>query len=311
MKLTPPQLPMRCQDYNEKHLKFPVIVQPKLNGQFAQSKVCGDYFTLWTKTNKRYPDYLVDHILKELRYLPYEQFLGELWIPGETNDTLYELVSPNRKSPHPSGRKVGFYVFDLVGSSAFEYRYSRLQYMIQSHDLTYAKVVPVVYAENLEELNKAHESNLLQSYEGSVIRRAGSSYQPGKKSWDMMRLKPVLKMVVRVIGVTQEYDQFDRPKGRMGALICLTPEGKLFKVGTGFDADERVFFWKEFKELCKHVKTDADSKALVNFMTPDVKRPESSITKWSLSIEYERLSAYGIPLKPRMITYFPSDLPIK
>jgi DNA ligase-1 len=91
----------------------------------------------------------------------------------------------------------------------------------------------------MEQIESFHAENLAHGLEGSMVK-ANVPYEL-KRSYSWMKIKPTLDMDVKVIGMTQGEGKYT---GMVGALICETPEGKTFHLGSGFSDEERTI-WNE------------------------------------------------------------------
>lgn len=165
---------------------------------------------------------------------------------------------------------VTFHVFDRIDRPDMEYE-NRLMTLLE-HDNV--EIVPQYAINGAEELLKYETRALEQGYEGMMLRaRRGlnSLYKFGRAteaSQTLMKLKRFSDFESVVIGFEEEMknnneatkDAFGRTersshqdnkvgKGRLGALVCLTPEGIEFKIGTGFDAADREDIWQRQDEL--------------------------------------------------------------
>jgi len=127
---------------------------------------------------------------------------------------------------------------------------------------------------NRFDLQHAEEHFLDQGYEGVMLRAyhgPSSYYKFGRstvKEGGLLKLKRFVDSEARVVGVEEEMANMNEAttdalghtkrsahaegkvgKGRLGALICETPEGVRFNIGTGFDAAQRELFWRERDKL--------------------------------------------------------------
>jgi DNA ligase-1 len=85
-------------------------------------------------------------------------------------------------------------------------------------------------------------------YEGFVIRDAYGIYQR-KRYTGIMKFKPHQTDIYLIIGAIEEVSLLGDPKGSLGAFRCISNDGTVFNVGTGFTYDQRVSLWKDREEL--------------------------------------------------------------
>ena len=57
--------------------------------------------------------------------------------------------------------------------------------------------------------------------------------------------------VINALGLTERshHKEGKVELSLLGALVCMTPQGVEFKIGTGFSFDQRKFLWKTRKTL--------------------------------------------------------------
>lgn len=108
-------------------------------------------------------------------------------------------------------------------------------------------------------------------YEGVMLRNPQSLYKHGRateKSQDLLKVKRFVDAEAEIIGyeellhnnnepTTNELGYTERSSNKenlvgantLGALICKTTEGIVFKIGTGYDAALRQKLWNERESL--------------------------------------------------------------
>lgn len=122
-----------------------------------------------------------------------------------------------------------------------------------------------VTVNNKMELDELNDTWCDMGYEGTMLRDPKGTYKMGKSSVKQNIIFKVKKFVdaeAEIIGFEEklhnaneaEKDAFGRtkrskalegliPTGTLGALVVRTQEGIVFKVGSGFDDDERQEIW--------------------------------------------------------------------
>lgn len=199
-----------------------------------------------------------------------EGYDGELIVGDPTAKDCYRVTNSGVMSAdgEPS---VCFYAFDHIGRPTDEYHQRRD--MLGDNHIDVIKVVqhPVVSPEHLLDIE---DSYLQQGYEGVMLRAFRgpcSFYKYGRstpKEGTLLKLKRFEDAEAEVINydeemrndneaVTNALGRTERSqhaenkvgKGRLGALVCATPEGAEFKIGTGFTAAQREQFWAKRGDL--------------------------------------------------------------
>lgn len=82
--------------------------------------------------------------------------------------------------------------------------------------------------------------------EGLMLRKYKQTYKHGRstlKEGALVKVKPSLDGEFEVVGFAQEMSKGGDPKPSLGALICITPGGAGFHVGSGFTREQRETLW--------------------------------------------------------------------
>jgi DNA ligase-1 len=160
---------------------------------------------------------------------------GELWAGRRR---FPEAVSTVRQQTPTDAawQRIRFMVFDLPAhGGTFDERIPALQHTV--HQINKPWVLAVVQHKLASQ--KALTARLRQTVqdggEGLMLHRGDSLYR-GVRSDDLVKLKPHLDADAQV---TAHVAGQGKAKGLMGALWVQTPEGKRFKLGSGFSDAER------------------------------------------------------------------------
>ena len=86
--------------------------------------------------------------------------------------------------------------------------------------------------------------------DGIVLKDLNRPYQQLRGPW--IKVKPHDEHDLVVVGFTEEVSATGEPKGRLGALTVLTPEGKQVQV-SGFKDSEKDWIWRNRDELAGDV----------------------------------------------------------
>lgn len=161
---------------------------------------------------------------------------------------------------------ITFHVFDHIQEPLIDYhkRYSKLS-NCHPQPITVVKQALIRYPEDLDQLEA---DCLAEGYEGVMLRKfqgPDSYYKFGRstaKAGTLLKLKRFETNEAEVIGFDEEMRNDNEAvvdalghtkrsshqankvgKGRLGALVCRTPAGVEFRIGTGFDAAQREEIW--------------------------------------------------------------------
>lgn len=269
---------MLCHRYKTHagSIHWPVYIQPKLNGVRAlyhsDTNVMQSH-SRQTAEVKYWQGGVLNHITEQLESLFNQPVIldGELYKHGWSLQKINGAVSVNRLSPSIDTDQVQMHVFDIIADVPFADRYAALEQL----RTVYPHVVPTHFVSSPDSADHFYTRWRKQGYEGMIYRNAANTYgfveRCGNKEnrWGyMIKRKERSSAEFTIIGIKEEHDTFNRPKGRCGALNLLCNNGQTFSAGSGLTAEQRDLYWH----------------------TP----PNEQIA----TISYEILSDAGIPLQP-------------
>jgi bifunctional non-homologous end joining protein LigD len=133
-----------------------------------------------------------------------------------------------------------YYAFDLLELDAqpridqpLEQRKAELRELLDR------RVTTVAFSESFDDGEALFEAARARGLEGIVAKRAGSTYKPGRRSREWLKLKTELNDEFVVVGYTRGAG---RRAGTFGSLVLAVNEGNDLRyvgnVGTGFDDAE-------------------------------------------------------------------------
>lgn len=228
-------------------IKFPVIATPKIDG----IRCVREDDKALSRSFKPIPNKFVRNVLENI--LP-RGFDGEL-VAGDTFCEVSSAIMSHEGEPD-----FRYKIFDYVRDSLDKPYVERLKDMKEFFDANpeLLTVCIPMYGEvvnSLEELQEVIDRHLSEGHEGTMIRMPNSPYKCGRSSLKegyLVAIKHFEDAEATVIGFKEamhnaneaEEDAFGRTersskkenmvaKGTLGALLCKTPEGIEFKIGTG------------------------------------------------------------------------------
>lgn len=215
-----------------------VVSMPKLNGLRCMY-IPGQGF--FSRDGKRWNDAVLAHIIP-----PTTDYIldGELYCHGMSLQKINAAVGVNRIEAGEDAKWIIFFAFDLVEPKFNALTRMLLLDKIYNDNLGKTAATGVVGWEICKtriELDKCYESYISRNYEGQMLKSVFGSYMPqGEKERSTMNLqkrKAFLDAEFWCIGrvVSDE----GKCKGKLGALVFVTPKGVRFEVGTGFTDEER------------------------------------------------------------------------
>ena len=251
-----PMLAHKFTDHKKK-IEFPVYVQPKLNGM----RMLFDGHTGWSRGNKE----IIPDVIKHLNFDTAGFVLdGELMLPN--NVLLQESMKAIKKYRPELSPKLLYHVYDVVDS---ELPYAKRNQIIM--DICRVapeniKIVNTYLAHNEAEVMKYHKEFVAEGYEGTMIRNPDISYEIGKRSYSLLKLKDFVDAEYRIVDVI-DGDGSDRG---LAIFELETDSGARFNCRPEGSQDNRAELFKSRKKL---------------------------IGKY-LTVRYQELSKDGIPIFP-------------
>lgn len=257
--------PMLAQPFQMKYLKNEYALQYKYDG----IRCVYNDGKFWTRTGK--PILSMPELLKELPHMGDLILDGELYCHGKS---LQKIVSSVRKTVNiDEDKSVQYIVYDCYHNNmfrdiSFEKRWNGLVHWYNNHlNSKRIKIAETVFRSGSPESALQLDIGSPLGYEGTIARNADAPYTPGKRSYDLLKIKPVCDNEFLVVGITQlnSYEKIivpiatpgskqyadgrfykngeAHPENMMGSLVCQTKAGIRFEIGTGFDDATRDLFW--------------------------------------------------------------------
>lgn len=247
-----PKLPMLAQDYkkNKSKLKFPCCIQPKLDGyRMVYNPIAN---TMTTRTGKDFKCLVGTNLHSELLSI-------HAWLDGELyvhdSSFSFENYGVLRKqkdlSPHEKEclDKIEYHVYDCIDEQkTFAERLEYLQKTLASSSLTKIKLVQTLSCSDSEDVQRAHEANVANEYEGSVLRNLDGKYRCKYRSFDLLKYKDFDDHEFTIVDFTSERD-VTGDDDKLVVWVCETESGKRFNVQSKGTKKERKEIYKRGAEF--------------------------------------------------------------
>ena len=260
---------MLAAKFEEKRIKWPMYAQPKLDGfraMIGYPEVGSDVPAVFSRPGKLIANYHVQRALSDKDIVGLD---GELMLRTHTDAFGTTASAFASRDGYPDFR---FHVFDCVdddfSDATFDERIEWVEEII-SHTKPrvrkYLELVPTVRIANWEEFEEIEEAHLNQGYEGTILRGIFSTYKHGRATPKENRLTKVKRFEDSEALVTgfeelqhneneafidetghqkrSDHQENKVPGNMLGKLVCKTPEGVEFRIGTGFTRSQREKIW--------------------------------------------------------------------
>lgn len=231
-------LPMLAQKFKEraKKLTYPVLVQPKLDGNRMLQKD-GE---CWSRGGKD----MVASVVKHLRIETGGEIIdGELILPGNVS---LEETSQALKAYKPGiSENLTYVVYDIISDKPYSERLKILRKIIKKNKNTQVFVVSTYIAKDKAEVMNYHKQFVKEGYEGTMIRNDFEGYDAGHRSNQLQKYKDFIDAEFKIVGVI---DGDGKEKG-LAIFECVTEEGGKFKARPEGTTEVRADMWKNRKKL--------------------------------------------------------------
>ena len=223
---------------------FPALVSEKLDGVASIFTVEADG-TVSIDSRQNKPIVSCQHIQDKLATynLPVGAIIcGELHIPGMSFKKSAGIIRR-----HKPDTRICLGIYDYWSpeypNSDYALRIIFIDVRIQNKNIF---TIPFKSIRSDEELQKVYaECTKDPKAEGIMIRPVDHKFQPGKRSWDMLRWKRLSTEDLEVVGYEEAISKDGDPKGMVGRINVLY-KGKVIGAGAGkLKHAERVKLWNE------------------------------------------------------------------
>lgn len=192
---------MQPSDWDESKVRFPCIVQPKIDGVRGHTPEG----VLLGRSMKQHRNRHVTALFSQPEYIHMD---GEIVAERDTHPDLCRITSSalSRAEGEPF---VLMWAFDYLAPSAIGFEYEhRLQILhrrilwLQEHGQgLHLRMIPWVVCYNMDELQLERQRNLELGYEGSIIRDPYGKHKQGRstvKEMGVLRIKDFIDFEFRV-----------------------------------------------------------------------------------------------------------------
>ena len=240
--------PQLAEDAILDQVKFPCIVQPKIDGVRALN-LTG---TLTGRSLKPFEGYGITNRFSQEHHRGLD---GEMTLGDKPNCTqrLCSLTTGamGRFKDVDEMPDLHWWVFDYISSTSilkpYEYRYAALERRVERTADPRIHLVPTHTVTCPQELDTLVSQLFAQGYEGAIIRNPYAPYKPGratKKGQELWRVKPWADAEILVTGITEgEANTNEAKKNALGrterssAKAGMVPNGQIGSIQGVLTAD--------------------------------------------------------------------------
>ena len=170
-----------------------------------------------------------------IKNFPAQKLDGELWISRQAFEKVVSTVR-DKQADDGAWKSVKYMVFDLPDSPLpFDSRLNKMKKFVPPLNIPWLQVVKQWKIRSHDKLMSQLKEFTQRGAEGLMLHK-GSSFYEGKRSGDLLKVKPYLDAEAIVISHISGKGKY---QGLLGALLVKMPSGLQFKIGTGFSDKER------------------------------------------------------------------------
>lgn len=184
-------------------------------------------------------------------YPPFE-IDGELWTKRKDFENISSIVRD--KIPSEKWHQIKHFIFEVPNAKGN--LFDRLK-KVKPYENNIIKIIPQINVKNKKDLNKFLKNIEKKGGEGVVVRDPSQSYI-NKRTSTALKVKSFFDKECKVIQLLKGKGKYSEV---LGSLKCKLPDGKTFKIGSGFSDKDRknppkigdiiTFKYKEFTKYGK------------------------------------------------------------
>ena len=231
-------------------LAYPLLASPKYDG--VRMLIYGNGEPK-TRTGKRIANKSIHHLLANSGLKNVD---GELMSPNLSFTDLSGLI----RTIDQAKFNIGYFIFDWMGDPdmAFFGRADYLKKNIKPQRLSKNKaniwiyIVPHTEVRSPDELLLFFEQQVEEGQEGIMLRSPFGAYKQGRSTLAqqyLLKLKPALSETATITGYQKLINKIGDEVEELGALLVRNEKWGSFKIGTGFNRDQRINFWKSRRAI--------------------------------------------------------------
>lgn len=189
--------PMLAKAVDWDKVKYPCLVQPKLDGVRCLMVAERDddetahKITFLSRSGKPYTT--LSHIESDVRLYTHSTKCDGLpfILDGEiySEELAFQDIVAAVKKQRPDSLKLKFRAYDIVSDEKQQQRWERTVELVDSIESPHIQLVLSFRVDTKEDVKKAHDQWVSEGYEGAMIRHLDGVYGQGQRSSDLLKVK--------------------------------------------------------------------------------------------------------------------------
>lgn len=282
-------LPMLAQSYEkhgEKYLKYPCLVQPKLDGlRCIATKEDGEV-KLWFRSGKEITT--MSHIIEDLDFIMEDGDIldGELYAHGKDFNTFTGAIRANKNLNPEITEQIKYHIYDFPRIKGLTEKDSYADRILEFKNFkcknAHIILVSTIQVLTFEKAMEVYKQFIEEGYEGIMFRNINMPYEQ-KRSYNLLKYKEFIDDEFIIVGAEEGRGIL---KGHVGSFICKIEASRTLKDIGG----------KE-KTIEKESTVKAKMEGKLEYLKHLWENPEEYLNK-PLTIKYQNLSQDCIPRFP-------------
>lgn len=227
-------LPMLAKSYKDEAKKIDwdnCFIQPKFDGMRCLAHIKKDGSVTLVSRDGRIIENMA-HIVKELSNIKQNIILdGELYAHGLSFQENMKLRHKKNGS-----EPIKYHVYDIVDDDNFYNRVNRAHAILVSLKPNHIETVFTTKISKQEDIKDSHTANLVNGYEGSMIRWGNDGYKTNGRSSNLLKYKDFHDIDCVILDVTPAEQRSE------WGVPTLEYNGKKFRAGLKFSHKDRKEF---------------------------------------------------------------------
>jgi len=254
-------LPMLAKKLKDSWVRYPCMVQPKLNGvRSLNKKVTQFLIDITSRKFKSYNETMIHLQQPILHMLETNQiFDGELYFYGWTFQQIIRRVKKLRSDSH----RVQLWVYDMADETMVSEERNRMYNALIPDDHPHIIKVPTEVAHNMDDIERFHRQNVGLGFEGTIIRNMGEKYRFDYRSPNLLKKKDFIDEEFMIVGaeaeVVAEADPTTGEITEQEAVVFVFEvndgTGRTFKARPRGSVEQRVKWLADIETIKGHFMT--------------------------------------------------------
>lgn len=236
-------LPMLAQDTKNpairRKCKFPMFLQPKLNGVRSLSLITNSRVVSTSRKGK--PQNTISEIQEQLLKVFPENTIcdGELYSHGQPLQRIVSAVKREKTSRANIKFNLEFWIYDVILDEPFQKRNAFIEKHLPESTIL-LKRVPTYIVYSWDQVVEHHNNFVKDGYEGAILRDMITPYEIDVRSKSLLKVKRFADEEFEIVGVEEGTGKDEST----AIFVCVTQQGARFSARPKGTWELRNEYWE-------------------------------------------------------------------